>query len=99
MELNLDPEGGHYASDFVNINRGSYEGQLVIGDSFVHPIKEFTVSNHDDIIVLQFKITKGVGVCVSMAVKLCSDCALFWSDDSRNGEISSFGGKKDLADP
>ncbi len=60
MELNIDTEGGHYASDFININKGAYEGQLVIGDSFVHPIKEFTVSKNDDIIVLQFKITKGV---------------------------------------
>ena len=55
----MDTEGGHYASKFVNIAKGSYEGQLVIGDSFVHPIKEFTVSEGSDIIVLHFKFCKG----------------------------------------
>jgi hypothetical protein len=59
VELNLDPEGGHYASKFVNIAKGSYEGQLVIGDSFIHPIKEFFVKSDDDIIVLHFEFNKG----------------------------------------
>ena len=59
VELNPAPEGGHYASRFVNIARGSYEGQLVVGDSFIHPIKEFTVAKDDDIIVLQFQF--GIG--------------------------------------
>lgn len=62
VELTMDTEGGHYASKFVNIAKGSYEGQMVIGDSFIHPIKEFTVSEGSDIIVLHFKFNKGA-VC------------------------------------
>ena len=59
MELKLDSEGGHYASDFVNIARGTYEGQLVVGDSFIHPVQDFSVTKDDDIIVLHFKISPG----------------------------------------
>ena len=55
----MDPEGGHYQSKFVNIAKGTYEGQLVIGDSFIHPIKEFVISKDDDIIILHFKFSKG----------------------------------------
>lgn len=65
----MDTEGGHYASKFVNIAKGSYEGQLVIGDSFIHPIKEFTVSEGSDIVVLQFKFCKGV-LCMSYSILL-----------------------------
>ena len=57
MELSLDTEGGHYASDQVRISNGSYEGQLVIGDSFVHPVKKFTIEKDGDIVVLQFDIS------------------------------------------
>lgn len=56
--MNLDPEGGHYASAFVNIPKGTYEGQLVVGDSFIYPVKQFRVHKDDDIIVLQFNVEK-----------------------------------------
>lgn len=66
VELTIDSEGGHYASKFVNIAKGSYEGQLVVGDNFMHPVKEFSVSKDDDIIVLHFKIDReGVVVVLS----------------------------------
>ena len=56
MDLKIDPDGGHYASEFTSIPRGTYEGQLVIGDSFMHPVKKFTVEKDNDIVVLQFEV-------------------------------------------
>ena len=67
----MDPEGGHYASEFVNIPKGSYEGQLVVGDSFIHPVKEFKVHKDDDIIVLQFVIERGM--CVGDFVRFLKE--------------------------
>ena len=58
MELSIDPEGGFYASGNVAITKGTYEGQLVIGESFVHPVKPFTIQNDDDIIILQFEVVR-----------------------------------------
>ena len=54
MDLLLDGSGGHYASEHVPIPRGVYEGQLVVGDSFVHPVQKFEIDN-DGIVVLQFE--------------------------------------------
>ena len=59
MDLRIDPDGGHYASQFTSIPNGTYEGQLVIGDSFMHPVKKFTIEKDSDIIVLQFEVTSG----------------------------------------
>ena len=56
MNLSIDPDGGHYASQFTSIPKGTYEGQLVIGDSFMHPVKKFTIEKDDDIVVLQFEV-------------------------------------------
>jgi len=52
--LSLDVTEGHYASKHVTIPKGTYEGQLVVGDSFVHPVKKFTIDS-DGIVVLQFE--------------------------------------------
>ena len=54
VDLLLDVGGGHYASKHVTIPRGVYEGQLVVGDSFVHPVQKFEVEN-DGVVVLQFE--------------------------------------------
>jgi len=54
VDLLLDASGGHYASKHVTIPKGIYEGQLVVGDSFVHPVKKFTIDN-DGIVILQFE--------------------------------------------
>ncbi len=59
VSLKLDSDGGHYASSTVAIPNGTYEGQLVIGDSFIHPVKKFTVNNSNDLIVLQFDVEQG----------------------------------------
>ncbi len=56
ISLKLDSDGGHYASSTVAIPNGTYKGQLVIGDSFIHPVKKFTVDNSNDIIALQFDV-------------------------------------------
>ena len=56
MDLKIDPDGGHYASEFTSIPKGTYEGQLVIGDSFMHPVKKFTIEKDNDIVVLQFEV-------------------------------------------
>ena len=61
MELKIDPDGGHYASRFTSIPKGTYEGQLVIGDSFMHPVKKFTIEKDDDIVVLQFEVADAGG--------------------------------------
>ena len=55
VELLRDTEGCHFASTFVNITRGTYEGQLVSATcGFIHPVKPFQVIKNDDIIILQF---------------------------------------------
>ena len=59
VSLKLDSDGGHYASSTVAIPNGTYKGQLVIGDSFIHPVKKFTVDNSNDIIALQFDVEQG----------------------------------------
>ena len=56
MDLKIDADGGHYASEFISIPKGTYEGKLVIGDSFMHPVKKFTIEKDDDIVVLQFEV-------------------------------------------
>ena len=62
MDLNrrFDPDHGeHYASQFTSIPNGTYEGQLVIGDSLMLPVKKFTIEKDSDIIMLQFEVTSG----------------------------------------
>jgi len=54
VDLSLDVTGGHYASKHVTIPKGTYEGQLVVGDSFVHPVEKFTIDK-DGIVVVQFE--------------------------------------------
>ena len=61
MDLKIDPDGSHYASQFTSIPKGMYEGQLVIGDSFMHPVKKFTVEKDNDIVVLQFEVQTSGG--------------------------------------
>lgn len=61
VELKIDPDGDHYASRFTSIPKGTYEGQLVIGDSFMHPVKKFTIEKDDDIVVLQFEVSDAGG--------------------------------------
>ena len=58
MDLNLisGSDGDHYASEFTSIPKGTYEGQLVIGDSFMHPVRKFTIEKDNDIVVLQFVV-------------------------------------------
>ena len=56
MDLKMDADGSHYASEFTSIPKGTYEGKLVIGDSFMHPVKKFTIEKDDDIVVLQFEV-------------------------------------------
>jgi len=54
VDLLLDASGGHYASEHITILKGTYEGQLVVGDSFVLPVQKFTI-DRDGIVVLQFE--------------------------------------------
>ena len=46
-------EDRYYQSERISIPKGTYEGQLVIGDKYVHAVKEFTVSKDKEIIILQ----------------------------------------------
>jgi hypothetical protein len=56
VDLSIDPEGGHYYSEQVSVPSGRYEGQLVIGDSFIHPVKEFAVdTGSGGIVALEFE--------------------------------------------
>ncbi len=59
VPLKRDPDSNHYASARVSLPNGTYEGQLVIGDSFIYPVKKFTVSSSDDIVVLVFDVEQG----------------------------------------
>ena len=61
VELSLESDGSYYASGHVTIPRGTYEGQLVIGDSFVHPVKEFTIEKDKDSVILQFQVASSGG--------------------------------------
>ena len=54
MDLSLDLAGGHYASEHITIPKGMYEGQLAVGDSFVHPVQKFTIDK-DGIVILNFE--------------------------------------------
>ena len=56
MDLLLDVGEGHYASEHVTIPRGVYEGQLVVGDSFVHPVQKIEIED-DGVVLLQFEST------------------------------------------
>lgn len=60
VELSLEDEGSYYASDHVTIPKGTYEGQLVIGESFIHPVKEFTIEKDPETVILQFEVTPEV---------------------------------------
>ena len=42
----------------MTIKKGTYEGQLVIGDSFVNPVKNFTIEKDDDTVILQFEVSR-----------------------------------------
>ena len=56
VDLTIDPENGNYYSEQVSIPSGRYEGQLVAGDSFIHPVKEFAVDNGSGgIVALELK--------------------------------------------
>ena len=58
MELSLDPEGSYYSSEHVTIKKGTYEGQLVIGDGFINPVQDFTVEKYDNTVILQFAVSR-----------------------------------------
>ena len=58
--MTRDPEGGHYASPYVDIAGGTYEGQLVIGQGgFIHPVKDFKVTRDEEVVILQFSMESG----------------------------------------
>ena len=51
----------------MTVKKGTYEGQLVIGDSFVNPVKNFTIEKDDDMVILQFEVSrdgKRVSLCL-----------------------------------
>ena len=82
VDLSLDVDGGHYASQHVTIPKGMYEGQLVVGDSFVHPVKEFTI-DRDGIVVLQFESShKHEGMCYEELA------ALWWPPNHSSHDFS-----------
>ena len=57
VELTMDREGGYYTSDTVLVSSGTYEGQLVVVDSFINPVKNFTIGTEvDQIVLLEFKV-------------------------------------------
>jgi len=60
VELTRDFDSGHYASQYVDIARGTYQGQLVGGTGgFINPVKDFTVSKDEEVVILQFSIETG----------------------------------------
>ena len=44
--------GRYYESTSIAAEMGTYGGQLVMGNSFVHPVKDFTIEK-DDVIFLE----------------------------------------------
>jgi hypothetical protein len=62
IDLTIDPEGGHYSSERVAVSSGSYEGQLVVGDSFINPVKGFSIGPAEEqIVVLEFEVSSDKG--------------------------------------
>ena len=60
VELTRDFDSGHYASKYVDIAGGTYQGQLVVGSGgFIHPVRDFTVSKDDEVVILQFTLEPG----------------------------------------
>ena len=47
-----DSRGWYYESTYIDAEMGTYGGQLVIGNSIVHPVKDFTIEK-DDVIFLE----------------------------------------------
>ena len=74
IDLTIDPEGGHYSSDRIPASSGTYEGQLVVGDSFINPVKKFTVRvESEQIVVLEFEVGADRGFATGGMV-LCTVC-------------------------
>ncbi|CAI8049862.1 hypothetical protein GBAR_LOCUS27449 [Geodia barretti] len=62
IDLTIEPEGGHYCSEWVAVSSGTYEGQLVVGDSFINPVKAFSVGPAEEqIVVLEFEVSSDKG--------------------------------------
>ncbi len=58
MELKRDVDSGHYASSYVDIAKGTYQGQLVLGTmGQMYEVEEFTVRKDEEVIVLQWNLS------------------------------------------
>ena len=47
-----------YWSEDVDVPIGEYDGQLVIGSSYLYPIKKFLIEQDGDIVPLEFDLSK-----------------------------------------
>ena len=75
VDLTIDPENGNYFSEQVSVPSGRYEGQLVVGDSFIHPVKEFAVdSESGGIVVLELKRGTAIRYNYNSQNTLCAIC-------------------------
>ena len=60
INLTLNRDGGHYYSVQLSIPSGSYDGQLVVGKSSIHPVKRFNVNTESGgKVVLEFDVATG----------------------------------------
>ena len=60
VELNMDREGDYYISERVIVSSGTYEGMLAVGDSFIHPVENFTITEVEQIVLLEFKVGSSI---------------------------------------
>ena len=47
-----------YVSDEADVPVGEFDGQLVIGSSYIYPVKKFLVEQDGDIVTLEFDLSK-----------------------------------------
>ena len=55
VEMRVSAKGTHYASDFVSVPEGEYDGQIVLGSSYsyIYPVRKFIVEQDNDMIMLE----------------------------------------------
>ena len=60
VELTMDREGGYYISERVIVSSGTYEGMLAVGGSFIRTVENFTITEVEQIVLLEFKVGSSI---------------------------------------
>lgn len=58
VEMKLERNSLSYTSDVVMVPVGEYEGQLIIGNSFIYPVHKFLVVGGKTLVSLEIDISQ-----------------------------------------